>query len=149
MKNIGFMALPTSWNIAPDAREQGVRADQFRGLFGEVRHLQAVLVGARGIAQKELQQGQIGARDFDQLQGGRQPKACARKYCKNNAMLEEASPLKTAAPASSASPTPSVGVNGSRNATSIAMPAHCDRHARAEERPHAPRRAQHQHAGQR
>jgi len=38
------------------AREQGVCADQLRGLLGKVRHLQAVLIRPRRVAQKELQQ---------------------------------------------------------------------------------------------
>ena len=55
-----------------DACQQGIRADQLGSLFGQVRHLQAVLVGAGRVAQKVLQQRKIGPRDFDQLQSGGQ-----------------------------------------------------------------------------
>ncbi|RDJ94284.1 hypothetical protein B4Q13_15575 [Lacticaseibacillus rhamnosus] len=38
------------------------------GLLGEIGDLQAVLVGAGGVAQDELEQGVIGARELDQLE---------------------------------------------------------------------------------
>ena len=106
-----------------DARQQGIRTDQFGRLFSKIGNLQTMLIGARCMTQEELQEGKSGRDISINCKAVVRPNICARKYCNNKAMLEEANPVKIAAPPSCNSAIPSICVKGKRKANNMAIPA--------------------------
>jgi hypothetical protein len=72
-KEAGVHGLAHIVEEGAHAGQQGVCADALGGLLGQISDLQAMLVGAWRVTQEKLQQREVRARDFEQLQRRGQP----------------------------------------------------------------------------
>ena len=68
---IGLHQFPDIVEIRADAAESGVRADRFRGGFGQVRDHQAVMIGARRFDGHAAQERMVQIRRFQPRNVGR------------------------------------------------------------------------------
>ncbi len=122
-KNMGFIALPTSWKSAPTRVNRASAPMDSAACSARFATCKLCWYVPGALRRKNCRSGKSGREISINCRAVVRPSACARKYWSSSAILHAANPLKMAAPGNCSNATASMGTNGNRNANSARTPA--------------------------